>query len=138
NPTYKDVSTGRTGHAEACQIEFDPEQITYEELLEVFFETHDPTTLNRQGNDIGTQYRSAIFYHDDTQKKAAEQFKTKVEESGDWKNPVVTQIVPFTEFYRAEDYHQNYFKNNPSQQYCRYVIRPKLDKFEKVFKLKLS
>lgn len=138
NPTYKDVSTGRTGHAEACQIEFDPEQITYEELLEVFFETHDPTTLNRQGNDIGTQYRSAIFYHDDAQKKAAEQIKTKVDESGDWKSPVVTEIVPFTKFYRAEDYHQNYYKNNPSQQYCRYVIRPKLDKFEKVFKLRLS
>ncbi|MFW9886858.1 MAG: peptide-methionine (S)-S-oxide reductase MsrA [Candidatus Thorarchaeota archaeon] len=138
NPTYKDVLTGRTGHAEACQIEFDPEQITYEELLEVFFETHDPTTLNRQGNDIGTQYRSAIFYHNDAQKRAAEQFKLKVDESGDWKNPVVTEIVPFSKFYRAEDYHQNYYKNNPSQQYCRYVIRPKLDKFEKVFKLKLS
>ncbi|MFW9801823.1 MAG: peptide-methionine (S)-S-oxide reductase MsrA [Candidatus Thorarchaeota archaeon] len=138
NPTYKDVLTGKTGHAEACQIEFDSEQITYEDLLEVFFETHDPTTLNRQGNDIGTQYRSAIFYHNDAQKKAAEQFKSKVNESGDWKNPVVTEIVPFTKFYRAEDYHQNYYKNNPSQQYCRYVIRPKLDKFEKVFKLKLS
>ncbi|MFX0054759.1 MAG: peptide-methionine (S)-S-oxide reductase MsrA [Promethearchaeota archaeon] len=138
NPTYKDVLTGKTGHAEACQIEFDSEQITYEDLLEVFFETHDPTTLNRQGNDIGTQYRSAIFYHNDAQKKAAEQFKSKVDESGDWKNPVVTEIVPFTKFYRAEDYHQNYYKNNPSQQYCRYVIRPKLDKFEKVFKLKLS
>ena len=138
NPTYKDVLTGKTGHAEACQIEFDPEQITYEEILEVFFETHDPTTLNRQGNDIGTQYRSAIFYHNEAQKEAAEQFKSKIDEGGAWKNPVVTEIVPFTKFYRAEDYHQNYFRNNPNQQYCRYVIRPKLDKFEKVFKLKLS
>jgi len=138
NPTYKDVLTGKTGHAEACQIEFDPEQITYDELLEVFFETHDPTTLNRQGNDIGTQYRSAIFYHNEAQKEAAEQVKSKVDESGAWKNPVVTEIVPFTKFYLAEDYHQNYYRNNPNQQYCQYVIRPKLDKFEKVFRLKLS
>jgi peptide-methionine (S)-S-oxide reductase len=138
NPTYKDVLTGKTGHAEACQIEFDPEQITYEELLEVFFETHDPTTLNRQGNDVGTQYRSAIFYHNEAQKEAAEQVKSKVDASGAWKNSVVTEIVPFTKFYRAEDYHQNYYKNNPNQQYCRFVIRPKLDKFEKLFKLKLS
>ncbi|MHA2064401.1 MAG: peptide-methionine (S)-S-oxide reductase MsrA [Candidatus Thorarchaeota archaeon] len=138
NPTYKDVLIGTTGHAEACQIEYDPEQIRFEDLLEVFFETHDPTTLNRQGNDIGTQYRSAIFYHSDAQKAAAEQFKAKIDASGDWKTPVVTEIVPFTKFYQAEDYHQNYFRNNPDQQYCRFVIKPKLDKFEKVFKLKLT
>jgi peptide-methionine (S)-S-oxide reductase len=138
NPTYNDVLTGKTGHAEACQIEYDPEQITFEDLLEVFFETHDPTTLNRQGNDKGTQYRSAIFYHSEAQKDAAERFKAKIDASGAWKNPVVTEIVPFTKFYRAEDYHQNYFRSNPNQQYCRYVIRPKLDKFEKVFKLRLS
>ena len=138
NPTYKDVLTGTTGHAEACQIEYDPAEIAFEDLLEVFFETHDPTTLNRQGNDVGTQYRSAIFYHNEEQKSAAEEYKAKVDASGAWKHPVVTEIVPFTKFYRAEDYHQNYFRNNPNQQYCRYVIRPKLDKFEKVFKLKLS
>jgi peptide-methionine (S)-S-oxide reductase len=138
NPTYNDVLTGKTGHAEACQIEYDPEQITFEDILEVFFETHDPTTLDRQGNDIGTQYRSAIFYHSDTQKDEAERFKTRIDASGTWKSPVVTEIVPFTKFYQAEDYHQNYFRNNPNQQYCRYVIRPKLEKFEKVFKLKLS
>ncbi|MFW9966995.1 MAG: peptide-methionine (S)-S-oxide reductase MsrA [Candidatus Thorarchaeota archaeon] len=138
NPTYNEVLTGKTGHAEACQIEFDPEQITFEELLEVFFETHDPTTLNRQGNDIGTQYRSAIFYHDESQKKAADRYKEKLGASGAWKNPIVTQITPFTKFYRAEDYHQNYFRNNPNQQYCRFVIKPKVEKFEKVFKLKLS
>ncbi|MFW9846179.1 MAG: peptide-methionine (S)-S-oxide reductase MsrA, partial [Candidatus Thorarchaeota archaeon] len=138
NPTYKDVLTGNTGHAEACQIEYDPAQISFEEILEVFFETHDPTTLNCQGNDIGNQYRSAIFYHDESQKGIAERFKAKINESGKWKNPVVTEIVPFDKFYRAEDYHQNFFRNNPNQQYCRFVIRPKLDKFEKVFKLKLS
>ncbi|MHA2141505.1 MAG: peptide-methionine (S)-S-oxide reductase MsrA [Candidatus Thorarchaeota archaeon] len=138
NPSYKQVSTGTTGHAEVCHIEFNPDQITFDELLEVFFETHDPTTLNRQGNDIGTQYRSAIFYHNDAQKEAAERFIDKINASGAWKNPVVTEIVPFTKFYRAEDYHQNYFRNNPNQQYCRLVIKPKLDKFEKVFKLKLS
>jgi peptide-methionine (S)-S-oxide reductase len=104
----------------------------------VFFETHDPTTLNRQGSDVGTQYRSAIFHHNESQKKAAELFKEKLEASGVWKRPIVTQITPFTKFYRAEDYHQNFFRNNPNQQYCRYVIRPKLEKFEKVFKLKLS
>ena len=138
NPTYNDVLTGKTGHAEACQIEYDPEQITFEDILEVFFETHDPTTLDRQGNDIGTQYRSAIFYHSDTQKDEAERFKARIDARGTWKSPVVTEIVPFTKFYQAEDYHQNYFRNNPNQQYCRYVIQPKLDKFEKVFKLKLS
>jgi peptide-methionine (S)-S-oxide reductase len=138
NPTYGQVTSGKTGHAEVCQISFDPEHISYEELLEVFFETHDPTTLNRQGNDVGTQYRSVIFYHNEEQREASKGAKARIDESGTWTNPVVTEIVPYTEFYRAEDYHQNYFKQNPDQAYCRYVIRPKLDKFEKVFKLKLS
>ncbi|UCE11432.1 MAG: peptide-methionine (S)-S-oxide reductase MsrA [Candidatus Thorarchaeota archaeon] len=138
NPTYGQVTTGNTGHAEVCQISFNPEQISYEVLLEVFFETHDPTTLNRQGNDVGTQYRSIIFYHSDEQKKAAEAAKARADESGVWSNPVVTEIAPYTVFYRAEDYHQNYFRQNPDQAYCRYVIKPKLDKFEKVFKLKLN
>jgi peptide-methionine (S)-S-oxide reductase len=138
NPTYEQICTGRTGHAEVCQIEYDPEQIGYEDLLEVFFNTHDPTTLNRQGNDIGTQYRSVIFYHNDEQREAAERAKTELEESGAWKNPIVTEIAPFEEFFRAEDYHQDYFRRNPNQRYCQLVIRPKLDKFEKVFKLKLD
>jgi peptide-methionine (S)-S-oxide reductase len=138
NPSYELVITGRTGHAEVCQIQFDPEQISYEEMLEVFFNTHDPTTLNRQGNDVGTQYRSAIFYHSEKQKEIAERVKTELDKSGTWKNPIVTEIVSFEKFYPAENYHQNYFRNNPNQSYCRYVIAPKLDKFEKVFKLKLS
>ena len=137
NPTYEQVVTGRTGHAEVCQIQFDPEQISFEELLEVFFNTHDPTTLNRQGNDIGTQYRSVIFYNSENQRETAERMKSELNTSGTWKNPVVTEIVPFEVFYKAEDYHQNYFRDNPTQDYCRYVIAPKLDKFEKVFRLKL-
>jgi peptide-methionine (S)-S-oxide reductase len=138
NPTYEQVCTGTTGHAEVCQIEYNPEQISYEELLEVFFETHDPTTLNRQGNDVGTQYRSVIFYHNDDQKTAAEKMKTELNAKGVWKNPIVTEIVPFTKFYKAEDYHQDYYRSNPNQSYCRFVIKPKVDKFEKVFKLKLN
>ncbi|MHA3962681.1 MAG: peptide-methionine (S)-S-oxide reductase MsrA [Candidatus Thorarchaeota archaeon SMTZ1-45] len=138
NPTYEQVTTGRTGHAEVCQIQFDPEQISFEELLEVFFNTHDPTTLNRQGNDIGTQYRSVIFYHTEEQRKAAESVKDKLDKSRTWKNPIVTEIVPFDLFYPAEDYHQNYYKNNPNQGYCRVVIAPKVNKFEKVFKLKIK
>ncbi len=138
NPSYEQVVTGRTGHAEVCQIQFDPEQISYEDILEVFFGTHDPTTLNRQGNDIGTQYRSVIFYHSEEQRKTAEQAKKDIDESGTWKNPIVTEIVPYEKFYPAEDYHQNYYKNNPTQGYCRMVIAPKLNKFEKVFKLKIS
>ncbi|UCH04576.1 MAG: peptide-methionine (S)-S-oxide reductase MsrA [Candidatus Thorarchaeota archaeon] len=138
NPTYEQVSTGRTGHAEVCQIQYDPEQISYADLLEVFFNTHDPTTLNRQGNDIGTQYRSVIFYHNDEQREAAEKAKTELDESGAWKNPIVTEIAPLEEFFRAEDYHQDYFRRNANQRYCQLVIRPKLDKFEKVFKLKLD
>ncbi|MFW9891498.1 MAG: peptide-methionine (S)-S-oxide reductase MsrA [Candidatus Thorarchaeota archaeon] len=138
NPSYNQVTTGRTGHAEVCQIQFDPEQISYEEILEVFFNTHDPTTLNRQGNDVGTQYRSVIFYHSDEQREIAERIKNEQDESGNWKNPIVTEIVPYDKFYRAENYHQNYYRNNPNQGYCRVVIAPKLKKFEKVFKLKLN
>ena len=138
NPSYEQVTTGRTGHAEVCHIQFDPEQISYEDMLEVFFSTHDPTTLNRQGNDVGTQYRSVIFYHDDEQRKIAERVKKDLDEAGTWKNPIVTEIVPYEEFYPGEDYHQNYFRNNPNQGYCQLVIAPKLKKFEKVFKLKLE
>ena len=137
-PTYQQVCTGRTGHAEVCQIQFDPEQISYEELLEVFFNTHDPTTSNRQGNDVGTQYRSVIFYHSEEQRKTAERVKAELDNGGTWKNPIVTEIVPFEQFYKAEDYHQNYFRTNPTEGYCRMVIAPKLNKFEKVFKLKLD
>ncbi|MHA2601571.1 MAG: peptide-methionine (S)-S-oxide reductase MsrA [Candidatus Thorarchaeota archaeon SMTZ1-83] len=138
NPTYEQVCTGRTGHAEVCQIEYDPEQISYEELLEVFFNTHDPTTLNRQGNDVGTQYRSAIFYNTEKQREAAERAKTELDASGQWKNPIVTEITPLQEFYRAENYHQDYYRRNPNQRYCQLVIKPKLDKFERVFRPKLD
>jgi peptide-methionine (S)-S-oxide reductase len=138
NPTYQQVCTGRTGHAEVCQIQFDPEQISFEELLEIFFSTHDPTTLNRQGNDVGSQYRSVIFYHNEDQRKMAERVKTELDGSRTWKNPIVTEIVPFENFYKAEDYHQNYYRSNPGERYCRLVIAPKLGKFEKVFKLKIG
>ncbi|MFX1367503.1 MAG: peptide-methionine (S)-S-oxide reductase MsrA [Promethearchaeota archaeon] len=138
NPTYKQVTTGTTGHAEVTQIQFDPEQLSYEELLEVFFGTHNPTTLNRQGNDVGTQYRSIIFYHNEEQKEMAEVVKARIDGSGIWKDPIVTEIVPFTKFFKAEDYHQNYYHNNPNQAYCRFVIRPKLDKLERTFTLKLD
>ncbi|MFW9850696.1 MAG: peptide-methionine (S)-S-oxide reductase MsrA [Candidatus Thorarchaeota archaeon] len=138
NPTYHQVTTGTTGHAESTQITFDPEVITYEELLEVFFTTHDPTTLDRQGNDIGSQYRSVIFYHSEGQKHSAEKIKAEFQANGTWKDPIVTEIVPFEKFYKAEDYHQNYYRNNPNQGYCQYIIKPKLDKVEKVFKLKLA
>ncbi len=137
NPIYQAVTTGRTGHAEVCQIKFDPDIISFEEILEIFFETHDPTTLNRQGNDVGTQYRSVIFYHDLEQKEIAERVLKKYDESGKWKNPIVTEITEFEKFYRAEEYHQNYFKNNPNQGYCRIVINPKVEKVRKTFKLKL-
>jgi peptide-methionine (S)-S-oxide reductase len=136
-PTYEQVCTGTTGHAEVCQIKFDPDVISYEELLEVFFEIHDPTTLNRQGNDTGTQYRSVIFYHNEEQRAIAERVKARYDKSGKWKKPIVTEITKFIEFYPAEDYHQDYFKRNPNQAYCRFVIRPKVDKFEKTFALKL-
>lgn len=139
NPTYKQVTTGETGHAEALQIVYDPAKISFDELLEVFWQTHDPTTLNRQGNDIGTQYRSGIFYHNDEQKQLAEKYKAELDKSGAFNNPIVTEIVPFTKFYVAEDYHQQYFENNEgANPYCSVVIRPKVDKFRKVFKDKLK
>ncbi|MCX6152501.1 MAG: peptide-methionine (S)-S-oxide reductase MsrA [Ignavibacteriales bacterium] len=138
NPTYDQVCSGKTGHAEVCQITYDPKVISFDELLQVFWKTHDPTTLNRQGADAGTQYRSVIFYHNDQQKKLAEHFKIELNKSGAWKDPVITEISPFIKFYRAEDYHQNYFNQNPHQGYCSFVIGPKVEKFEKVFKDKLK
>lgn len=138
NPTYEQVCAKNTGHAEALQIVYDPTVISFDELLEVFWKTHDPTTLNRQGNDVGPQYRSVIFYHDNTQKEKSEAYKAELDKSGAWPNPVVTAIEPFKNFYPAEDYHQNYFKLNGKAPYCQYVIRPKLEKFEKIFKDKLK
>lgn len=138
NPTYKEVCDGTTGHAEVIQISYESEKINYDELLEIFFKTHDPTTLNRQGADVGTQYRSVIFYHNKEQKERAEYFKSELDKSGAWDNPIVTEISPLTEFYPAEDYHQDYYENNPSQGYCAFVIGPKVEKFEKVFKDKMK
>lgn len=130
NPTYEQVCSGTTGHTEVVHITFDSKVISYSELLDIFWEIHDPTTPNRQGNDIGPQYRSIILYHSDEQKRLAEQKKRELSDSGIWKKPVITEIVPFTAFYKAEDYHQNYFKNNPQQPYCVFVIRPKLEKLK--------
>jgi peptide-methionine (S)-S-oxide reductase len=138
NPTYKEVCSGTTGHAEVVQITFDPDLISFEEILEIFFQTHDPTTQNRQGNDIGTQYRSAIFYHSEEQKNKALNIIKSLNVSGAWQKPIVTEVSEFTSFYPAEDYHQNYYKLNSEQPYCQYVIRPKLDKFRKVFSEKLK
>jgi len=138
NPDYKEVCSGTTGHAECLQIVFDPAKISFDELLEVFWQTHDPTTLNRQGNDIGTQYRSVIFIHNEGQRQKAEHYKTALDKSGAFEKPIVTTLEPFTKFYPAEDYHQNYYLNNPEQGYCQYVIRPKVEKFQKVFKAKLK
>lgn len=138
NPTYEQVCTGTTGHAECIQVVYDPSVITYDELLEVFWKVHDPTTLNRQGADAGTQYRSEIFYHNDEQKQKAEAYKKQLDESGAFASPIVTLIEPSQQFYGAEDYHQNFYANNPNYGYCRAVVRPKLDKFEKVFKDKLK
>ncbi len=138
NPTYEEVSTGTTGHAECCQIVFDPSVISYDELLEVFWKTHDPTTLNRQGNDVGTQYRSVIFYHSLQQKEKAEHYKAALDDSNVFNKPIVTAIEPYKNFYTAEDYHQKYFEYNPGQMYCRLVILPKVEKFEKVFRNKLK
>jgi peptide-methionine (S)-S-oxide reductase len=129
NPSYKEVCTGTTGHAEVTQVYFNPEIISYEELLDVFWQTHDPTTLNRQGNDIGTQYRSVIFYSNERQKKASEESKRNIDMSGTFKDRVVTEISPLINFYEAEDYHQDYFKNNPNQPYCSVIIAPKIKKF---------
>ena len=138
NPTYEAVCTGNTGHAEVIQITYDQSIISYEELLHVFFKTHDPTTLNRQGADVGTQYRSVIFYHDEEQKKIAEIVKHELDSAKIWDNPIVTEISQFEKFYIAEEYHQNYYDNNSNQPYCSFVITPKLEKFEKVFKDKLK
>lgn len=133
NPSYEEVCTGRTGHAEVVQIYYNPEKIGYEELLEVFFKTHDPTTLNRQGNDRGSQYRSIVFYHSEEQKATVERIKAKLDAADIWNEPIVTEIVPFSEFFPAEDYHQNFFIKNPNQGYCRLIIRPKLQKFKEIF-----
>jgi peptide-methionine (S)-S-oxide reductase len=131
NPTYRQVCTGRTGAAEAIQVTYDPSIISFETLLEIFWHTHDPTTLNRQGNDVGTQYRSGIYYHNGAQKEAALASKAALEKSGTYKNPIVTEIVPFTNFYPAEDYHRDYYDNNREQGYCMYVIDPKVRKLLK-------
>ena len=133
NPTYAEVCTGNTGHAEAIQIQYDPEVISYRELLDVFFYTHDPTTLNRQGNDVGTQYRSAIFYHDEEQKAAAEKIISQLTAEEVYDDPIVTEVTAYDVFYLAEDYHKNYYNNNKNQGYCRAVINPKLDKFMKKY-----
>ncbi len=138
NPTYEEVCTGSTGHAECCQIIYDPSIVTFDELLEVFWKTHDPTTLNRQGNDVGTQYRSAVFYHNEEQKTKAEHYKNELNSSGAFNSPIVTVIEPFKNFFSAEGYHQDYYNTNPNQMYCRFVIVPKVEKFEKVFKDKLK
>ncbi|MEX2591789.1 MAG: peptide-methionine (S)-S-oxide reductase MsrA [Anditalea sp.] len=137
NPSYQEVCTGTTGHAECIQFFFDPKIISYKELLEIFWSSHDPTTLNRQGADVGPQYRSAIFYHTDEQRQQAEYLKQSIEESGVFDNSIVTEVTPFTNFYEAEDYHKDYFKLNGSQPYCQMVIRPKVDKFKKIFAEKL-
>jgi peptide-methionine (S)-S-oxide reductase len=138
NPTYESVCSGTTGHAEVIQITFDPAVITYSEMLEIFWKTHDPTTLNRQGNDVGTQYRSVIFYHNETQKQLAEKYKKELDKAGIWNKPIVTEIALFKAFYKAEEYHQNYYRLNAAQPYCVFIIQPKLEKFKKVFKEKLK
>ena len=133
NPSYRDVCSGRTGHAEVVQITFDPGVISYRDLLRIFFSIHDPTTLNRQGADVGTQYRSVIFWHDEAQKQVAQETIRELSDEGVWKAPIVTQVLPLEAFYRAEDYHQNYFDQNPNQPYCQAVVAPKLAKFRKLF-----
>jgi peptide-methionine (S)-S-oxide reductase len=138
NPSYEQVCGGMTGHAEVVQVRFDPSVISYRDLLTIFFTIHDPTTLNRQGNDVGTQYRSAVFYHDEQQKKIAEEVIREMTESKVWDAPIVTGVTPFDTFYPAEDYHQDYFKNNPFQGYCRVVIAPKVAKFRHEFAQRLK
>lgn len=138
NPSYREICGGETGHAEVIQLTYDPLKVSFEELLEFFWKSHDPTTLNKQGADVGTQYRSVIFYHNDEQKEFAAEYKKKLNDSGAFSNPIVTEIAPFTIFYKAEDYHQNYYNLNGSAPYCSYVIQPKLEKFKKVFKEKLK
>jgi len=131
NPTYRQVCSETTGHAEVVQVTFDPEEVAYRDILEVYFTIHDPTTLNRQGADVGTQYRSVIFYHTERQKRTAEEVISEIEAEGIWNSPIVTEVVPFDEFYVAEDYHQDYFRNNGYQPYCQVIIAPKVAKFRK-------
>jgi peptide-methionine (S)-S-oxide reductase len=138
NPTYEDVCSGKTGHAEVVQLTFDPSVVTFKEILEVFFVIHDPTTLDRQGNDVGTQYRSAVFYHSAEQKAAAEQVIANLGSERIYDDPIVTEVVAASQFYRAETYHQEYFQRNPGQPYCAYVVRPKVAKFRKQFLGKLK
>ncbi len=138
NPTYREICGGRTGHAEVIQLTYDPEKVSFEALLEIFWKTHDPTTLNRQGNDVGTQYRSAVFYHDEAQKTAAEHYKAKLDEARTFDQPIVTEVTAASEFYPAEDYHQNYFNENGGQPYCAYIIQPKVAKLKQVFSEKLK
>jgi peptide-methionine (S)-S-oxide reductase len=138
NPTYEQVCDKNTGHVELARIVYDPAKISFDELLEVFWKTHDPTTLDQQGNDVGPQYRSVIYYHNEAQRKKAEEYKAALNKSGAWNDPIVTVIEPFKNFYPAENYHQNYYNDNPNQGYCRFVIQPKVEKFEKVFKEKLK
>ncbi len=138
NPTYEEVCTGRTGHAEVIQVTFDPKIISFKELLDVFWKTHDPTTLNRQGNDRGTQYRSAVFYHSEEQKKIAEEYKKELEAAKVWDDPIVTEITRFDAFYKAENYHQDYYNQNSYQPYCMVIINPKLNKFRKEFSKRLK
>lgn len=138
NPTYQQVVRGNTGHAEAIEISFDTAKVSYQDLLEIFFATHDPTTLNRQGYDVGTQYRSGIFYNSENQLISAKKYIEALSNSKVFKDPIVTELTKLEDFYKAEDYHQNYFKNNPNQGYCRAVINPKLEKFQKEFKSKLK
>jgi peptide-methionine (S)-S-oxide reductase len=138
NPTYQQVCTGGTGHAEVVQITFDPRAISFRDLLEVFFTIHDPTTLNRQGADVGTQYRSAIFYHTPEQKETADEIIKEMTAENVWEAPIVTEVVPFEEFYKAEDYHQEYYRNNPAQPYCQVVIAPKVTKFRQKYFEKLK
>lgn len=138
NPTYKEVCTGTTGHAEVIQVTFNPQEIAFETLLEIFWKLHDPTTLNRQGADVGTQYRSVIFYHSPEQKEIAEKYKSELNSKQVFPDPIVTEISPATTFYKAENYHQDYYKLHGSEPYCQYVIKPKMDKLEKVFQDKLK
>ncbi len=138
NPSYREVTSGRTGHAEVVQIKYDPEKISYNQILEVFFHLHDPTTLNRQGADVGTQYRSVIFYHNNQQEQIARRVYEEIDSSDLWNDPLVTEIKPLEEFYVAEDYHQDYFENNPNQPYCTFVIGPKMSKLKDLFRDKIK
>ena len=136
NPSYEQVCSGKTGHAEAIQIGFNPEETPFSQILDVFWNTHDPTTINKQGNDIGTQYRSVIFYHNEEQRKTAEKLKKELDKKAAYKNPIVTEIVPFKKFYEAEDYHKNYFEKNKETSYCQFIIKPKIEKFTEKYKNK--